>query len=84
MRFHKHWRLEDIDVAGYRNADNTAFPLGEHEQHNTILIWKQTGPWDFSRDNAGWSNEDRATEFCIEANLVDPCVAWELKNIYLL
>ena len=40
-------------------------------------------PWDFSRDNAGWSGEDRITELCIKANLVDSDICWELKNNYI-
>ena len=31
-----------------------------------------------------FSGETRDTELCIKANLVDPSVAWALKNIYLL
>ena len=45
--------LEDIDAAGYRKAENTVFPLDEHEQRHTILIWKHTGLWEFSRNNTG-------------------------------
>ena len=76
--------LEGIDALDYRKAENIVFRTDEHDQRNTIMFWKHADLWDFGRDNAGWSKEDRATELCIEANLVDPCVAGELKNIYLL
>ena len=39
---------------------------------------------DSSSDNTGWSKEKRNTELGIDANLVDPSVAWEIKNIYLI
>ena len=38
----------------------------------------------FSSANAGWSGEERDTELYLEANLVDPSVSRELKNICLI
>ena len=45
---------------------------------------KYVSLWDFSSAIAGWSGNKRDCELCIEANLVDPSVAWELKNIFLI
>ena len=46
------------------------------------MIWNHVSPWDFSRDNSGWSEEDRDNELIIEANLVDPDICMALKNNY--
>ena len=74
----------DTNTAGYCRAEATNFPPDELEQCNILLIMKYVSLWDFSSDNAGWSSEERDTELGIEANLVDPSVAWEIKNIYLI
>ena len=73
--------LEDTDAAGYRKAETTVSPPDEHEQREIILIWNHTGD---KATQGGAMNDDRVAELCIEANLVDPSVAWELNNVYLL
>ena len=51
--------LDDTDTytAGCRRAESTDFPPDELEQRNIIIFLKYTSLWDFSSDNAGWSNE---------------------------
>ena len=69
--------------SGYRQAESTEPTQHEHKRCERIVIWNHVSPWDFSRDNSGWSGEDRATELIIEANLVDPNICMELKNNYI-
>ena len=49
------------DTGRYQKLEDTAFTQGEDEECEIIVVLKHVSPWDFSRDNAGWSGEDRAT-----------------------
>ena len=88
----KKWDGSDISVCddvnsdrvGYELAELENFPPEDHGQLHSLLVMKYVGPWDFSSDNAGWSNRERDCELFIEATLVDPSIAWELKNIFLV
>ena len=74
----------NTDPIGYGPAERETFLPEDRDQLYPLLAMKYVSLWDFSSTNAGWSGDERDCELCIEANLVDPSVAWELKNIFLI
>ena len=74
--------LHDYKV-GYQVITSDEPTQYEHERCKQILFWSHVSPWDFSRDNSGWSDEERDIERIIEANLADPNVCAAIKNNHL-